>query len=188
MRILGVLGTKLPAARVTQPIPTGMMPTAMPGIPLQHGPATALIAMEQDQMAIAGVEQQQPMAALPLTLAPIVEETWFIRLARLTVAISIFAGISLAASMPAFAKHPRSHAAIAEFKRLHPCPATSERRGKCPGYIIDHPHAICVGGPDTSGNMRWMTVAAAKAKDRWECKPGWEDRLKECEASGCFVQ
>jgi hypothetical protein len=36
--------------------------------------------------------------------------------------------------------------------------------------------------------MRWMRVEAAKAKDRWECKPGWEDRLRECEAMGCFVE
>jgi hypothetical protein len=35
--------------------------------------------------------------------------------------------------------------------------------------------------------MRWMRAEDAKAKDRWECKPGWEDRLRECEAKGCFV-
>jgi hypothetical protein len=28
----------------------------------------------------------------------------------------------------------------------------------------------------------WMTRAAAAAKDRWECKPGWPEKLRQCEA------
>jgi hypothetical protein len=89
---------------------------------------------------------------------------------------------------PALAKQPRSHATLAEFQRQNPCPATGSHRGACPGYVRDHRIALCVGGEDKPKNIRWMTVSAAKAKDHWECKPGWEDRLKECEASGCFVQ
>jgi hypothetical protein len=36
--------------------------------------------------------------------------------------------------------------------------------------------------------MAWMTVTAAKAKDRWECKPGWEERLRGCAEAECFKQ
>jgi hypothetical protein len=81
----------------------------------------------------------------------------------------------------------RSAASRAAFKREQPCPSTGLRRGACPGWVIDHKQALCVGGPDAPENMAWMTVAAAKAKDRWECKPGWKTRLRDCEASGeCF--
>ena len=52
--------------------------------------------------------------------------------------------------------------------RLHRCPATSKPRGSCPGYIIDHVIPLCAGGPDSSVNMQWQTVAAAKIKDREE--------------------
>jgi hypothetical protein len=53
--------------------------------------------------------------------------------------------------------------------------------------VIDHKQALCVGGADRAENMAWMTVEAAKAKDRWECKPGWEIKLRECNESGaCF--
>jgi hypothetical protein len=78
----------------------------------------------------------------------------------------------------------RSATAKAAFKRGHPCPSTGQRRGACPGYVIDHKQALCVGGEDAPRNMAWMTVAAAKAKDRWECKPGWEIKLHKCEEDG----
>lgn len=81
---------------------------------------------------------------------------------------------------------PHSAAVKAEFRRSNPCPATGQARGACPGFIVDHRVALCAGGPDAAGNMRWMTTAAAKAKDRWECKPGWAPRLDECERAGCF--
>lgn len=71
----------------------------------------------------------------------------------------------------------RSHAAIDAFKREHPCPSTGKPRGRCQGWIIDHRIALCVGGEDAPENMEWQTVAQAKAKDKWECKPGWEMRL-----------
>ncbi len=63
---------------------------------------------------------------------------------------------------------PRSASARAEFKRLHPCPATGLPRGACPGYVIDHIRPLCAGGPDTPANMQWQTVADAKRKDRDE--------------------
>jgi hypothetical protein len=96
--------------------------------------------------------------------------------------------IFTAASHHCEAKQSRSSAAIDEFKRQHPCPSTGAHRGSCKGYIIDHRQALCVGGEDKPSNMRWMTVADAKVKDRWECKSGWEEKLKQCEAMGCFVE
>ena len=62
----------------------------------------------------------------------------------------------------------RSQTARAAFKREHPCPATQQPTGPCPGYIIDHVIALKRGGPDTSANMQWQTVDEAKAKDRLE--------------------
>jgi hypothetical protein len=62
----------------------------------------------------------------------------------------------------------RSAAARAEFQRLHPCPATGERRGPCPGYVVDHIRALACGGPDSADNMQWQTVPDGKLKDRVE--------------------
>lgn len=63
---------------------------------------------------------------------------------------------------------PRSHAAVAAFKRQAPCPATSSPRGPCPGYVVDHVQPLCAGGADHPANMQWQTVADAKVKDRAE--------------------
>lgn len=76
------------------------------------------------------------------------------------VAASFFA----AASLAAVRSHPERHA----FQRENPCPATGQRRGGCPGYVIDHVRPMCAGGADHHSNMQWQTVDAAKAKDRWE--------------------
>jgi len=62
----------------------------------------------------------------------------------------------------------RSHAARAEFQRVTPCPANDQRRGPCPGYIVDHIIPLCAGGPDHPENMQWQTVENAKSKDRDE--------------------
>ena len=66
------------------------------------------------------------------------------------------------------AKPHRSHAQVAAFKHEHPCPSTGKGRGRCPGYIVDHVKPLCAGGPDRPSNIRWQTVADAKAKDRVE--------------------
>lgn len=71
---------------------------------------------------------------------------------------------------------PRSHSARAEFQRQQPCPATGERRGRCPGYVIDHVNPLCAGGPDHPSNMQWQTVADAKIKDRAERRMCRKDR------------
>ena len=85
------------------------------------------------------------------------------------------------------ARIKRSQSAKVEFKLANPCPANGATKGPCAGHIIDHRIALCVGGLDTAQNMRWMTIETAKKKDRWECRPGWELKLQECEAKGCFV-
>lgn len=68
----------------------------------------------------------------------------------------------------AFARTERSEAAKNDFKRTHPCPSTGERRGPCPGYIIDHIKALACGGADDPSNMQWQTEAESKEKDKWE--------------------
>jgi hypothetical protein len=40
--------------------------------------------------------------------------------------------------------------------------------GACPGYVVDHIDPLTRGGADDSSNMRWQTIAEAKAKDRIE--------------------
>ncbi len=75
-----------------------------------------------------------------------------------------------------------------EFQREHRCSSTGLTTGKCPGYIIDHRIALCVGGTDTADSMRWMTFDASILKDRWERRPGWNQKLAQCDALGCFVQ
>lgn len=63
---------------------------------------------------------------------------------------------------------PRSGAERAAFKREHPCPATGQRRGNCPGYVIDHVQPLCAGGADHRSNMQWQALAESLVKDRWE--------------------
>ena len=54
------------------------------------------------------------------------------------------------------------------FRRTHPCPATGKTYGACPGWVVDHIHALKHGGADDPSNMRWQTRTAAKEKDKWE--------------------
>jgi hypothetical protein len=68
------------------------------------------------------------------------------------------------------ARVERSLAARAEFQRHHPCPANGQRRGPCPGYVVDHIQALACGGTDTPDNMQWQTTQEAMAKDRWELR------------------
>jgi hypothetical protein len=75
-----------------------------------------------------------------------------------------FLSLLLLASPEVFAQPPVTPAQ-AEFQRLHPCPANDARQGDCPGYVIDYVVPLCVGGPDVAYNMRWQTLAEAKARD-----------------------
>ena len=70
----------------------------------------------------------------------------------------------------ASAREYRSLMVKHEFQRQHPCPSTERPTGRCPGYIKDHVVPLGCGGPDAVANLQWQTVAAAKAKDRWELK------------------
>jgi hypothetical protein len=85
--------------------------------------------------------------------------------------VSISAGLACCvafAPSPAPAKTHRSLEVKHEFQRQHPCPSTGRPTGACPGYIKDHIVSLACGGPDSVANMQWQTVAAAKAKDKWE--------------------
>ena len=64
--------------------------------------------------------------------------------------------------------HHRSAAAKRAFRRLHPCPATGQVKGACPGYVIDHVKPLACGGADAPQNMQWQTTEDAKAKDAVE--------------------
>lgn len=71
--------------------------------------------------------------------------------------IGVFLALTAAAG-------PRSAAAIAEFRRAHPCPTTGQASGACPGWQVDHVVPLCSGGADAAVNMQWLTVEAHKRK------------------------
>jgi hypothetical protein len=62
----------------------------------------------------------------------------------------------------------RSSAQVGAFKRHNPCPSTGERRGSCPGYVVDHIYPLCAGGEDHPRNMQWQSREDALRKDREE--------------------
>ena len=65
--------------------------------------------------------------------------------------------------------------AEAEFRAANPCPATGLTQGVCKGYVIDRIIPPVCGGAEDPANMQWQTIAAAKAKNKWErigCRPG----------------
>lgn len=94
---------------------------------------------------------------------------------RTALLFTILVGVS----QPSDAEWVRSKAVLAAFQRAHPCPANHQKRGPCPGYVKDHRQAHCVGGKDAIENLQWQTVAEGKAKDRWECKVGWQKKLEQ---------
>jgi hypothetical protein len=68
-----------------------------------------------------------------------------------------------------------SRIAEAQFRAANPCPVTGTSQGPCTGYVIDRVIPLVCGGADQPDNMRWITVAEAKAKAKWErigCRPG----------------
>lgn len=71
----------------------------------------------------------------------------------------------------------RDHKAVAEFKRMTPCPATGRIQKKCSGWVVDHVRPLaCARSPeelrqlDRPENMQFQTVAEGKKKDKWERK------------------
>ena len=77
-------------------------------------------------------------------------------------------GLLIAALAFAGNTDARSRTQVTHFRAAHPCPATGQARGPCPGYVVDHVTPLCAGGPDHPQNMQWQTVEAAKIKDRTE--------------------
>jgi hypothetical protein len=68
-----------------------------------------------------------------------------------------------------------SRVAEAQFRAANPCPVTGKAQGPCAGYVVDRVIPLVCGGADHPDNMRWLTVAEAKAKAKWErigCRPG----------------
>jgi hypothetical protein len=59
----------------------------------------------------------------------------------------------------------RDREQVYKFRSTHPCPATGQLHGACPGHVVDHIIALVCGGADKPSNMQWQTVVAAKAKD-----------------------
>ena len=82
----------------------------------------------------------------------------------------IVAVIAALLSSPLSAREYRSREVTREFQREHPCPSTGKTSGVCPGYRKDHIKPLACGGSDAVSNMQWQTVAAARAKDRWELR------------------
>lgn len=60
----------------------------------------------------------------------------------------------------------RSSAVRAAFVQENPCPVTGERKGRCPGWQVDHRIPLCAGGADAPHNMQWLTVHAHRTKTR----------------------
>ena len=77
-------------------------------------------------------------------------------------------GVLLALICAAATGAERRSTQRAAFMRESPCPATGERRGVCPGYVVDHIRPLCDGGEDLPRNMQWQTTDDAKRKDKEE--------------------
>lgn len=73
----------------------------------------------------------------------------------------------------------RSSAAIAAFRREHPCPSTGRITGPCKGWAIDHviPQVSC--GCDMPHNMQWLPNSI-KSCARPDCKDRFERRVYTC--------
>lgn len=67
----------------------------------------------------------------------------------------------------------RSKNEVRKFRSVHPCPATGNKTGACPGLAVDHIKPLCVGGADRPRNMQWLSVVDHKIKtrtDRRRCR------------------
>jgi hypothetical protein len=62
----------------------------------------------------------------------------------------------------------RSRAVKRAFRKTHPCPATGQTTGPCPGYVIDHIRPLKRGGADAPWNMQWESLVEARRKDKVE--------------------
>jgi 5-methylcytosine-specific restriction endonuclease McrA len=81
------------------------------------------------------------------------------------IAVLLALALALTASAQAAPRDPSVRAA---FRKAQPCPSTALHRGACPGYQIDHVHALMLGGRDELANLQWLPVAEHRAKTRAE--------------------
>jgi len=77
----------------------------------------------------------------------------------------LFASILMLLALQAGA---RDRTIRADFQRMNPCPANDERRGSCPGWVVDHVVPLCAGGADHVDNMQWQPLKASRIKDAQE--------------------
>jgi hypothetical protein len=87
-------------------------------------------------------------------------------LARIALPVLLGVMTALAPVTAVEAKQARSRAAVAQFKRAHPCPVTHAPKGKCSGWEVDHVTPLCAGGPDTPANMQWLTISEHRQKTK----------------------
>jgi hypothetical protein len=110
-----------------------------------------------------------------------------VRLLVLTILLAV--GAATAQTDPRYCGQParaadgsikRSTYQRSLFVRMHPCPATGQITGACPGWAVDHIIPLACGGCDAPMNMAWMPNAIKSGpgtlpKDRWErrvyCEP-----------------
>ena len=64
----------------------------------------------------------------------------------------------------------RSTTVLVYFKKFHPCPATGNSLGACPGYVMDHVIPLACGGADAVYNLQWLPTDMWKMKSLWERK------------------
>lgn len=73
----------------------------------------------------------------------------------------------------------RSAAAIAAFRRDHPCPSTGLTTGPCKGWAVDHVIPLASCGCDAPFNLQWLPNSI-KSCARPDCKDRWERRVYTC--------
>jgi hypothetical protein len=64
---------------------------------------------------------------------------------------------------------------LTAFKRIHPCPATTQSSGNCEGWQINHVIPLACGGCDAVSNLVWIptdvkTCGTPHCTDRYERK------------------
>ncbi len=91
-------------------------------------------------------------------------------LALVFATITICASILAALASGAAASDNRNPATVRAFRKTHPCPATGQVDGPCPGWVVDHGLPLCALGAvaDDVRNMHWQMAEDAKWKDSLE--------------------
>lgn len=88
-----------------------------------------------------------------------------LELGALVVLFALCIGVLDCLLSSAFARDPAQAAA---FRKTHPCPATRNTAGPCPGFVVDHLIPLCWGGADSPSNMAWEPYTESLIKDQFE--------------------